>query len=197
MTNVMSGVTEDALQEAATPLDLVQRIRNGDSLAEHQLVEKYQRGLRLVLQRKSNPGIAEEVCQETWRVVLENLRQGKLRDPQKLAAYITQTGRNQLIMYFRRNENTGADSSKTVEPTTTFGPQDAVEQQRLRNIIQKLLDELNKPRDREILQRFYLDEEDKVKICEDLSLSDLHFNRVLHRAKQRFRALVESHDNIT
>ncbi len=47
-------------------------------------------------------------------------------------------------------------------------------------------------RDRQILYRFYIAEEDKERICADLDLSSLHFNRVLFRARQRFKDLLES-----
>ena len=44
-------------------------------------------------------------------------------------------------------------------------------------------------RDREILFRFYLAEDDKERICRDLGLTAVHFNRVLFRARERFREL--------
>jgi hypothetical protein len=46
-------------------------------------------------------------------------------------------------------------------------------------------------RDREILIRFYLDEEDKDSICSSLRLSEAHFTRVIFRARNRFRELLE------
>ena len=45
-------------------------------------------------------------------------------------------------------------------------------------------------RDRQVLVRYYLRDEDKATLCHDLGLSDEHFNRVLHRARERFRALL-------
>ena len=59
------------------------------------------------------------------------------------------------------------------------------------NAIHQVLKELNSERDREVLYRFYLAEEDKDEICADLALSALHFNRVLHRARERFRKLYQ------
>ena len=45
-------------------------------------------------------------------------------------------------------------------------------------------------RDREILRRFYVEEEDKDSICKDLKIDGTHFNRVLFRAKARFREAI-------
>ena len=53
-----------------------------------------------------------------------------------------------------------------------------------------MLDELPVQRDREILLRFYLNDEDKDSICAGLGVDSTHFNRVLFRAKERFRELV-------
>jgi RNA polymerase sigma-70 factor (ECF subfamily) len=51
--------------------------------------------------------------------------------------------------------------------------------------------ELPSARDRQLLYRFYLGEEDKERICVDLKLTSLQFNRVLHRARERFRELYQ------
>ncbi|HET9795823.1 MAG TPA: sigma-70 family RNA polymerase sigma factor, partial [Thermoanaerobaculia bacterium] len=53
----------------------------------------------------------------------------------------------------------------------------------------RVLAELPSERDRRILFRFYIDEDDKEQICRELSLTSLHFNRVLFRARERYRAL--------
>ena len=46
-------------------------------------------------------------------------------------------------------------------------------------------------RDRDILVRFYLNDEAKEEICRELRLSEEHFNRVIFRARNRFRELLE------
>jgi RNA polymerase sigma-70 factor, ECF subfamily len=58
-------------------------------------------------------------------------------------------------------------------------------------MVRRLLQEMSE-RDRQILYRFYIAEEDKDRICADLQLSSLHFNRVLHRARERYRDLYKS-----
>ena len=57
-------------------------------------------------------------------------------------------------------------------------------------LVRRLIGELDRSRDREILYRFYLAEERKEAICEELGLSTRHFNRVLFRARQRFKELL-------
>ena len=55
--------------------------------------------------------------------------------------------------------------------------------------MRRVLEELSTARDREILFRFYVAEEDKEEIAADHGLTSLQFNRVLHRARERYRAL--------
>ena len=170
---------------------LVARIESGDVLAESEMVARYQRGLHLMLQKKSDLHIAEEVSQETWRVVIERLRNKELRDAEKLAAFIIQTGRNQLIMYYRKNTPNSEDGNvEQVQPVISQGPSVHHEHERRREFIRQQLAKLGTKRDREILKRYYLMEQEKAEICAALDLSDLHFNRVLHRAKQRLKAFL-------
>ena len=46
-------------------------------------------------------------------------------------------------------------------------------------------------RDRELLVRFYLYEESKESLCRTFGLTELHFNRVIYRARDRFRELLK------
>jgi RNA polymerase sigma-70 factor (ECF subfamily) len=55
--------------------------------------------------------------------------------------------------------------------------------------VSRVLAEMPSDRDRQILFRFYVAEDDKDAICRDLDLSSLHFNRVLFRARERYREL--------
>jgi hypothetical protein len=54
-----------------------------------------------------------------------------------------------------------------------------------------MLEEMPATRDRELLVRFYLNDEEKDAICRELNLSQEHFNRVIFRARNRFRELLE------
>ena len=49
---------------------------------------------------------------------------------------------------------------------------------------------MDSQRDRTLLVRFYLDEEEKESICQDLRLDARQFDRVLHRARQRLRQVL-------
>jgi RNA polymerase sigma-70 factor (ECF subfamily) len=58
--------------------------------------------------------------------------------------------------------------------------------------VKRILQQLPTPRDREILMRFYLQEEEKDAICRDLRLEADQFDKVLHRARARLKELLEA-----
>ncbi len=57
------------------------------------------------------------------------------------------------------------------------------------DLVRQVIQELGTPRDRDILLRFYIAEEDKERISADFGLTSLQFNRVLHRARERYREI--------
>ena len=48
-------------------------------------------------------------------------------------------------------------------------------------------------RDREVLERYYLQEEPRTAIRESLQLTEMQFNQVLWRARQRFGEILRRH----
>jgi len=180
--------------EQAAAADLVTRIARGDPAAETELWNRYSRGLLFLLRRRTgDPDLAEDLRQDTFQVALEKLRAGGLDDPQKLAAYLRGIAVNLAIGNHRKRvrRNTEPDSDKVAEaPDEHSNPQEEASRDEVGEAVKRLLDELGVSRDRDILRRYYVDEEDKVRICAELDISATHFNRVLFRAKQRFRALL-------
>ena len=59
----------------------------------------------------------------------------------------------------------------------------------LAEIVRRVLSEMTSERDRQVLFRFYIAGDGKDAICRDLGLTSLHFNRVLFRARERYREL--------
>jgi RNA polymerase sigma-70 factor, ECF subfamily len=194
------GGSDDACTEAPvelSPVELCERIHASDPKAEALLVERLQPGLRLILHRATGGDLelARELCQETLIIVIKRLRSSILRDPSELAAFAAQTARNLAIAHRRKDarRRTQADLdavNMAFDPGRSQPEEVAVG--KLGALVQRLLNQLPTDRDRSVLKRFYLQEEDKDTICHDLSLSDLAFNQVLFRARNRFRELLSS-----
>lgn len=188
-------MTEQTEQQVAR--ELVARIVQGDKQAEQHMVERYQRGLLFMLNRKAqNQTLAEDIAQETWRIVIEKVRADAIKEPEKLSAFIVQTAKNQLIMHFRNPHHNKMDhDEEAVEriEDSSAQPEKLLEKHNLTLMVRQLVNELKTPRDRELIFRFYIAEESKSHICDDLGLNDLHFNRVLFRARQRFKEIWNSY----
>jgi len=180
--------------EADFATDLVRRIAAGDTAAEGALVERYSRGLLYLLRRLgAPPELAEDLHQETFRIVLERLRRKGLEDPAGLSGFLHGTARNLMIAERRKTarRKTDVDSEgleRVIHPEP--GQLSAVLLDEEAAIVRKLIGELPTDRDRQLLLRFYVAEEEKESICSDLGLDSLHFNRVLFRARHRFKELL-------
>jgi RNA polymerase sigma-70 factor (ECF subfamily) len=184
----------EAEQEAQIAADLVARIRGGARDAEDALIRRYGPGLLYLLKRRTrDPELALDLRQDTFRIAIEKLRNASLEEPERLAAYLRGVALNLWLGQRRKDTRraTTADS-EAVELVADegAGPFDNVSREQVRRAVGVLLSELGTARDREILTRLYLDDEDKEAICTALGVDSTHFNRVLFRAKQRFRELL-------
>jgi len=82
--------------------DLADRVRRGDSSAEEELgTHFYPRIVAMAIVRLRDPEAAREITQEALLAVLVALRDGKLREPEKLPAFVRGTARNLVNSYFR------------------------------------------------------------------------------------------------
>jgi RNA polymerase sigma-70 factor (ECF subfamily) len=167
--------------------DLAARIRAGDAGAESELAERYSRGVRLMIGRSlSDASAVDDLCQETLLLTIRKVRSGELRETSRLPGFIASIARNLVIGHGRRpRPEPIGDTEPATEPTQL---EDLISDQRARRV-HEVLRELPSPRDREVLFRFYLTGEEKDSICRRLGLSSLHFNRVLCRARDRYREL--------
>src|SRR5262244_3239086 len=156
--------------------ELIAEIQAGNIQAEEEFVHRYRRGILMILRRShAVAGAAEDLCQDTLRIALGCMRRGEIVDPDRLSGFVCGIARNLALNYARhaaRRETTTNDNElHSLSPVSPPAQ----------------LDELPGDRDRELLYRFYIAEEDKKTICSDLGLSSLHFNRVLFRARERYR----------
>jgi RNA polymerase sigma-70 factor, ECF subfamily len=169
---------------------LVGRIRAGDLAAESELVSRYARGVRMILgQNARDRSIVDDLSQETFRIALEKIRRGDVRDPKRLSGFMCAIARNLTVEHFRRTRRAEAAAGPADESDPSPSPLELLLADERAGIARKVLSELGTDRDRQILFRFYVAEESKARICADLGLNSLHFNRVLFRARERYRDL--------
>ena len=173
---------------------LVERIASGDRGAEEELVERFGRVVRIVLKQLLRGGPeADDLFQETFRLAIEKLRGGELRDPATLPRFMTSVARNLAINHFRVTTRRRTDADSEAVARVPDAPEQLgrllLDEKAV--LVRQLIRELPTDRDRQVLYRFYIAEEEKAAICDDLGLDSLHFNRVLHRARLRYRQLYQ------
>ncbi len=135
---------------------------------------------------------AEDLFQDTFGLVLEKLRKGELREPAKLPGFVAQIARSLTIEHYRKTSRrkTEPDSDAVLEAVDArAGQLGTILDRESAGLVRQVIRELGSSRDRDVLLRFYIAEEDKESISADFGLSSLQFNRVLHRARQRYREL--------
>jgi RNA polymerase sigma-70 factor, ECF subfamily len=188
------GITS---QRGSDPIvDLVRRIVSGEPAAEAELVQRFSRALSFLLQRLTrDEAAAEDLYQETFRLVIEKVRRGELREPERLPGFVSSLAKNLFLGSARRGGRRqkwhgDAEATETA-PDPAPGQLASLLARERAATVRRVLAELKNDRDREILSRYYIADEPKESICRDLELSDLHFNRVLFRARQRCRELFE------
>jgi RNA polymerase sigma-70 factor (ECF subfamily) len=174
---------------------IVSRISLGDKDAEQELVSTYYRGLIFILNRQTqNQTLSEDLAQDTFILVIQKARDNTITNPAALSAFIRQIGINLLIGHKRketRRDTHGVDDIEIHAPTNNMEISRALHSDKLLQITTQLLNELKIPRDKEILQSYFIYDKNKHQICQDLDLSAEHFDRVLFRARQRLKQLIQ------
>lgn len=173
---------------------LVRRIRHGDRAAEAELVRRYGRGLKLILERRiKDPELVQDVFQETFQTVLLRLRQESIEQPDRLSAFIHRTALYLAVSHYRK-ESRRLPTTDVVQLDQILddsaNPYLQLAREQLRCAVMQLLDELEVPRDRELLMRHYLQDQDKSTLCVDFQLSSDQFDKVLSRARLRLKQLL-------
>jgi RNA polymerase sigma-70 factor (ECF subfamily) len=153
-------------------------------------------GLRaLILRRVRDPEVAADILQDAAVTTLEKLRNGEIAHPENVGGYLYRVALNHLRNHRRKDRSaiSSADALDDLPASENDADWESVRGRQWATAARQLLEEMPVARDREVLVRFYLDDEEREEICRALRLSEEHFNRVIFRARNRFRELIEHH----
>src|SRR5271169_4250777 len=171
---------------------LVERIRTGATDGMEELYQLFSKGIRFYLCRQLGPQELDDKVHDTFVVVVQAIRRGELREPQRLMGFVRTVVRRQVAAHIdkavhSRREQMDLDSSaRVVDPHGN--PEEAAIFRQRADLIQRVLGELS-VRDREILTRFYLQEQGQEQICSEMTLTETQFRLLKSRAKARFGEL--------
>ena len=173
--------------------DLVQRIHHSDPVAMEQLYAFFGKGVRYFIRRALGPEDLDDRVHDCFVTVIQAIQAGDLREPARLMGYIRTVvrryiaGNIQEMVTRRRTETDYTDSLFSVADWKANPEQSVVSLQR-EAIGKKVLREIS-DRDREVLMRFYVHEQDMETICNEMGLTYNQYRLLKSRAKARFGKL--------
>jgi RNA polymerase sigma-70 factor, ECF subfamily len=171
---------------------LVERIQAGDPAGMEQLYAVFTKGVRFFLWRQLGPQDLDDKVHDVFLIITQSIQRGELREPDRLMGYVRTVVRRQLAAHIdsavqaRRNQ-------QSIDPAMILSdgqpdPERRVIERERQDVALRMLGGLSK-RDREVLVRFYLQEQTAEDICRDLDLTETQFRLIKSRAKARYGEL--------
>jgi RNA polymerase sigma-70 factor, ECF subfamily len=175
--------------------EVVDNVRTGHPDGLDQLYKVF-RILSASLRRQIGFQDFDDRVHDMFIVVAEAIRDGKLREPSALPSYIYGVARLSLCSKIgvrtRRDRLSGSLRHWVSTHNRNHSPEEALAERERTQIMRQMLASLS-AKEREILTRFYLYEQPKEQICQELKLTDTQFRLSKSRAKQRLSRMGEEY----
>lgn len=173
--------------------DYVRRLTEGDAETERHFVSYFSPLLLIKLrQRLRSREELEDLRQEVFLRVLRSLRQGPgIERPECFGAYVHSICNNVVLEYLRgqaKSEQWDEHADEARDPAVSI-ERELVTEERSRRL-RSLIDEMA-PKDRFLIRAIFLDERDKDAVCREQGVGRDYLRVLLHRAKKRFRHLLQ------
>jgi RNA polymerase sigma-70 factor, ECF subfamily len=165
--------------------ELVRRIHAGtDREAEEELFRRMAPRVRLYgLRHLRNEAAAEDLAQQVLITTLEALREGRLREPEKLASFVLGTCR-MTVLDLRRNAQRKERLLEQHAGGIVFStqPEPKLDYDRLTRCVQNL-----KERERTVVIMTFFDEQTGADVSNFLGVSEANVRVIRHRAIHQLR----------
>ncbi len=170
-------------------------LQDRDPETENHLVASFYKAIQAKLQSRLRwPELVQDARQETFLRVFTYFRSGKtLANPASLPGFVHGVCHNVALEFLRSHTRHDQMAENVPEPVdTSSNPEGQMVTAERKQIVRKLLGELP-VKDRELLRRVLLEEEDKDAVSKELGVDRNYLRVLLYRARLRFKAaLVES-----
>lgn len=165
---------------------IVDRIQAGHDAGVLELYSVLSPGIRYYLARQLGNQDLEDRLHETFLIVISAIREGKIRQPEKIMGFVRTIAHRQAAGYIgkmaRYRLTEGEFSAGLEVPDGKYTPEEVAIIRQRAEIMEVVLSEMPF-KQREILQRYYLREESSEQICLDMSLTETQFRLAKSRAK--------------
>jgi RNA polymerase sigma-70 factor (ECF subfamily) len=193
----MNSDTGPELQTGGNPQEpswsrLVERVRDGDATGMEELYGIFAKGVRFFLWRQLGPQDLDDKVHDVFLIITQSIQRGELREPDRLMGYVRTVVRRQVAAHI----DTAVHARRyqiPLDPVITLSdhlpnPERQVIERENQDVAMRVLRGLSK-RDRDVLTRFYLQEQSAEDICRDLNLTETQFRLIKSRAKARYGEL--------
>src|SRR5579862_5662236 len=164
----------EILSEAVDWAELVERVRRNDQAGMADLYRLFAKGIRFYLCRQLGAQEIDDKIHDTFLIVVKAIRRGDLREPERLMGFVRTVVRRQVAAHIdhlvhRRREHVNLDVGSRLADARRNPEQNAAFRQKTTLMVEVLRD--MSERDREILTRFYLREQNQDQICDQMNMS--------------------------
>jgi RNA polymerase sigma-70 factor (ECF subfamily) len=184
------GFVETALQFHAFDAGYIESLCAGDLRTQEHFVGYFTELLHLKLRsRLQSPQAIEDVRQETFARVFTSLsKEGTLRQPERLGAFVNTVCNNVLFEHYRSSSRSQSldDEGQADLPATGADALSVVSSRQLSAKVREILLDMP-PRDRSLLKAVFLEERDRDEVCREFGVDREYLRVLLFRAKQDFK----------
>jgi RNA polymerase sigma-70 factor (ECF subfamily) len=171
--------------------DVVQQVANSEPAGFEKLYRIFATQVA-ALRRQFGYQDFEDRLHDVFLIVVDAIQSGKVREPNALLSYIQGTSRFVLCSHTntksRRRRLNGTFQHWESARFCRHTPEESLWLKERSAIMQELLRTLSR-RERELLERFYINEQDKDQICREMGLTDTQFRLAKSRAKAHLARL--------
>ena len=171
----------------------VKRLREGDPSTEQHFVAYFGQLLRIKLRsRKLTSDKVEDLSQETFIRVIANLRKdGGVRQPERFGAFVNSICNYVLQEHYRSSaKNQPMEEAHMELPDRVLDLEGMLVTKQSAEQVRRILNGMPK-RDRDLLRAIFLEEKEKDAVCKELGVDREYLRVLVHRAKDKFKALYE------
>jgi RNA polymerase sigma-70 factor, ECF subfamily len=155
-----------------------------------ELYGVFEKGIRYFLIRNLGAEDVEDKVHDCFLIVAQAIRRGDLREPERLMGFVRTVVKRQIAQHIetavsRRRTMTEFDEGTFSVSDWKDDPEQTFMARQRKEIARRVLNSISK-KDREVLRRFYVDEQPQEQICREMNLTATQFRLLKSRAKARF-----------
>jgi RNA polymerase sigma factor (sigma-70 family) len=172
----------------------------GDRSAMEDLYRVFSEGVRFYLWRQLGPQDLTDKVHDLFLIVTQSIQSGELREPERLMGYVRTVVRRQVAGHIHVARQQRRTSYQLDHGTAVLdarsNPEHFAIRRQYSDVALRILSSMRKP-EREVLVRFYLQEQPAEDICREMQLTATQFRLLKSRAKARLGKLCQSRLNHT